>query len=283
MSYEDFGFDSTDIPAAGSVENKPSPPVNNGGYNGGQQQNNSGNYGNNSSSHRSDSGNNDSNRSGGFSSGNRGGYNSGDNASGGGGVGHSGNSVGGGFRKGPSKEVVTDQAYSPISFFVDRTFPQSVKDKLRELILKCASKQYVVRVTGDDKEFIQSLKDVSPSNLEVYLAWRNFNEIDSKHYYNTETSALIAARFFSGWEKVSDPVKAFLQRNIRMLFGDKNSSCTKALFTWSEDGASKTLEVSNATGKASMIIRAATFYSIPVFNIGNPNAEDDFNKIFNLS
>lgn len=283
MPYEDYGFDSTDIPAPPVAENKSPPATNTSSYGGGQTQNNAGNYGNNSGGYRASNAAGDNNGNAGYSNNNRGGYVAGGSGSGGSGNGHGGGGNGGGFRKGPAKEVVTDQAYSPISFYVDRSFSQQTKDKLRELIMKCASKQCMVRVSGDDKEFIESLRDVSPANLEVYLAWRNFNEIDSKHYYNTETSALIAARFFSGWEKVSDQVRAFLQRNIRMLFGDKNNSCTKVLVTWSEDGASKTLEVTNMTGKASMIIRAAAFYSVPIFNIGKPDAEDAFIKLFNLN
>jgi hypothetical protein len=248
VSYEDYGFDSSDVAVA-------SEPKQQNSYQQGHPQN--GGYGNNQGNSGSYNGG-----SGGYNRNNRGGS---------------------GFKKFERpKEIVTDQAYSPVAFFIDRTFSKEVKDKLRELIFKFASKQYVIRVNGDDKEFIESLKGVAEQNIEVYLAWKNFNEIDSKHYWNTETSGLIAAKFFSAWDKVSDQVRAFLQRNIRMLFGDKNNSCAKILVTWSEDGASKTLDVSMATGKASHVIRAAAFYSIPVFNTGKAGSEDAMNKIFNL-
>lgn len=188
----------------------------------------------------------------------------------------------GGFRRQPPKEVVTDQAYAPIGVFVDRAFPQEVKDRLRGVIIKLVSKQFTVRVNGDDKDFIASLKDISETNLEIYIPWKPFNDIETKHYFNTESSKLIAAKFFPAWDKIPDSAKAFLARNMRLLFGDKNNSCVKALVTWSEDGASRTSEISQSTGKSSQIIRAATYYSTPVFNVQKAGTEDALAKVFNF-
>lgn len=188
-----------------------------------------------------------------------------------------------GFKKFPKKaEVVTDIPYTPIAFFLDRDFPPEVKDRFYKYINKLISKNTVIRINGDDKDFILKLLELGYDKLEVYIAWKNFNDIESKFYYNTETSKMIAAKYNPGYEKLPDAVKALLARNARLLFGEKNNSCALSLITWSKDSAARLIDITRETGRATHVIRMALSNYISVLNINRENADIIFNKSFRL-
>lgn len=180
------------------------------------------------------------------------------------------------------KEEVLEDPYVPVSIYVDREFSPEAKTSLYNIASKLIAKGITVRVNGDDKPFVDKLASLSDKHIEIYLPWKNFNEIQSKFYYNTLTSKHLAQKHFQGWEKIPDPVKSILARNIRMIFGDKNNSITLCLITWSKDGASRVSEVTKDTGKSSFIIKVASTYGFPVVNISKPNAETILEKTFGL-
>jgi hypothetical protein len=200
--------------------------------------------------------------------------------------GNSGNNGGGGgFNKGgffKKKEEVIEEPYIPVSIYVDREFPHEAKTSLYNIASKLIAKGITVRVNGDDKPFVDKLAALSDKHIEIYLPWKNFNEIQSKFYYNTLTSKHLANKHFQGWEKIPDPVKSILARNVRMIFGDKNNSITLCLITWSKDGASRVSEVTKETGKSSFVIKVAGTYGFPIINISKPNAENVLERTFGL-
>lgn len=180
------------------------------------------------------------------------------------------------------KEEVVEDPYIPIAVYVDREFTNEIKNSLYNIISKLIAKKITIRINGDDKEFTEKVSSLSDKHVEVYIPWKNFNEIDSKHYYNTPTSKHLANIHFQGWEKVPDPVKAILARNVRMIFGDKNNSIALCLITWSKDGASKASEITKETGKSSFIIKLASTYGFPVINISKQSAGNILEKNFNI-
>jgi len=192
----------------------------------------------------------------------------------------------GGFNKNKpffkKKEEVVEEPYVPVAIYVDREFPPEVKTSLYNIASKLIAKGITVRINGDDKPFADKLCSLSDKHIEVYLPWKNFNEIQSKFYYNTLTSKHLAQKHFQGWEKIPDPVKSILARNIRLIFGDKNNSITLCLITWSKDGASRISEVTKDTGKSSFIIKVASTYGFPVINISKPTSENVLEKTFGL-
>lgn len=195
-----------------------------------------------------------------------------------------GNKGGGGGNRGawPKKEDKVEKPYVPVTIYVDREFPPEVKNSLYNISSKLIAKGITVRVNGDDKDFLAKLQALSDLHVEVYIPWRNFNEIDSKHYFNTLTSKDIATKHFQAWDRIPDAVKAMLARNVRMVFGDKNNSITLCLITWSKDGASRVSEVTKDTGKSSFIIKVASSYGFPVVNIAKQTAENILEKTFGL-
>lgn len=176
-----------------------------------------------------------------------------------------------------AKKQIRQEPYIPIAIYIDNSFTKEVKDELVSVAKRLLSLNYSIRINGDDKEIVNELTNLS-KNVEVYIPWKNFNEIESKHYFNLPENKHLAQVNFSAWEKVPDSVKAFLARNIRMLFGDKNDSTVLTLITWSEDGATYPNEVSKTTGKASFIIKAALKYKLPVFNLGSDKSRGNLEK-----
>ena len=203
---------------------------------------------------------------------NKGGYQGGNST----GYNNGGSGNNGGFNKFQKKpEVVTDIPYAPVAFFLDRDYPQEVKDCFYSFINKLISKNLIIR-------FITKLQELNYDKLEIYTAWKGFNGVESKFYYNNETSKLIAAKYNPGYEKLPDAVKALLARNARLLFGEKNNSCTLSLITWSPDGASRIMDITRETGRSSHVIRMALSNGISVLNVKRENAEVLFKKSFRL-
>jgi hypothetical protein len=222
------------------------------------------------------------NSSGGYGgSQNQGGYNKGGGGYGGqrqGGYG-GGQRQGGGFQRKPDE---LQDPYVAIGLYVEKTFPQEVKEEFFTLASKCLSKKMVVRINADDPEFIQRLQQLSREKVEIYLPWRNFNDLESKHTYNTLTANHTAQMHFSGWEKIPDAVKAMLAAQVRLVFGDRNNSAVLCVLTWSPDAASRSSEVSKETGRAGFLIKMASSFGFPVLNLKRPQAVAAFEKSFSL-
>lgn len=188
----------------------------------------------------------------------------------------------GGGKQWPKKEDKVEKPYIPVTIYVDREFPPEVKNSLYNIASKLIAKGITIRVNGDDKDFLGKVQALTDIHVETYIPWKNFNEIDSKHYFNTLTSKDIANKHFQAWDRIPDAVKAMLARNVRMIFGDKNNSITLCLITWSKDGASRVSEITKDTGKSSFIIKVASSYGFPVVNIAKQTAENILEKTFGL-
>jgi hypothetical protein len=235
-----------------------------GGYNGGS-------YGNNASS----------NGGGGYQQ-NQGGGGYQQRQGGGGGYGGGGGfqrQGGGGFQR---KEDVVSPPYLPVAFFVEKETPPEIKQKFYHLASKLIGKGYTIRLNPDDPDFVRQVQALSTKNVELYLPWRNFNQLESKHTFNTLTSKDVAQRHFPAWEKIPDAVKAMLANQVRMIFGDRNNSIALMLITFSPDGASRIAEITKDTGRVSFIIKMACSYGFSVVNMGKQSSESLLEKYFDL-
>lgn len=189
---------------------------------------------------------------------------------------------GGGNGNWQKKEEVVEEPYVPVGIYIDRDFPTEVKQNLIRLAGRLLNKNIVVRYNADDMDVHTPISELSRKKTEAFTPWKNFNNIESKHSYNTETAKHIASTNFAGWDKVPDAVKAMLARNVRIVFGDKNRSVVLCLITWSPDGANRAAEVTKDTGRSGSIIKLASTYGIPVINIAKPNAEAILEKTFGI-
>jgi len=172
--------------------------------------------------------------------------------------------------------------YIPIAVYIDKDFPIEIKDKLVKYIHQLLTRGYTIRVNADDKSMYEQLSNLGP-NIEFYIPWKNFNEIESKHYFNHDIHKKIAQENFPAWDKIPDVIKSMLARNVRMILGDKLNSSMFFLLTWSEDGALTSSECGPKTGKSSFLIKVASRYKLPLFNIGNEKSLRSFERNFILS
>lgn len=189
---------------------------------------------------------------------------------------------GGGNRNFQRKEEVVEEPYVPVAIYVDRDFSPEIKNKIFSFASKLINRKITVRYNADDKEFHERLSSLSDKYTEAYIPWKNFNEIESKHYWNTDTSKHLAQQHFGAWDKIPDSVKALLARNVRMIFGDKNNSVSLCLITWSADGAARASEVTKDTGRASFIIKLAGSYGFPILNVQKENTGNLLERIFGI-
>lgn len=186
---------------------------------------------------------------------------------------------GGGFAR---KEDVLQDPYIPVALYLEKEFPEDIKNQLYDIASKLIAKKMTVRINADDKAFIDRLRVLNDDKVEVYLPWRGFNQIESKKTFNTVTCKDVAAKHFMGWEKIPDSVKAIIASQVRMMFGDRNNSIALCLVTWSKDGASKATEVNKDTGRGSFIIKMSSSYGFPVLNLQKPQALAAIEKSFNI-
>lgn len=257
-----------------------------GGYNGGQfggqgGQSGDGNQGNSSGGYQQRQGGN----SGGYSGGGQGSGGGYQQRQGGGGGGYGGGGGGfqrqggGGFQR---KEDTVQDPYLPVVIFVEKDMPGEIKQKLYHLASKLIGKGYTIRLNSDDPDFAKQVMSLSTKNVELYLPWRNFNQLESKHTFNTLTSKDVAQKHFPAWEKIPDSVKAILAAQVRMIFGDRNNSIALMMITYSADGASRIAEITKDTGRVSFIIKMACAYGFSVVNMGKQSSESLLEKYFDL-
>lgn len=186
----------------------------------------------------------------------------------GGGNKQSGNWGGGGNRP-PPKEL-RKTPYLPVCLYIDKASSESSKEAAVKLAEKILAKGMVIRVSGEDQELTSRFTSLSlPENVEVYIPWRGFENIESKFYWNPEELKLVAKSLFAAWDKVPDAIKAFLTRNVRMVLGDKNNSPVREIIVFSEDGAESLGETSRETGRPEFFIRMGSRFGIPVTNLRN--------------
>ena len=186
------------------------------------------------------------------------------------------------FNKFPKKDL-RKEPYLPITIYVEKEYPEPVKSNLIKLIDRLINKGYVIRISGVDLDFYNKVKDMSVENLEVYLPFKNFNEINSKLCWNADEVKNLVKSNFTSYDKVPDVVKAILGCQFRMLLGERNNSCTNLVILYTEDGAEKTLDVTQTTGKLNTIIKAADKYKIPLINIKREGSLANLVKTYNLS
>lgn len=218
---------------------------------------------------------------GGYQNQQQGGHNNGGYQNRQGGGGYQNQQQGGGNRWNNKPDEVAPP-YLPVVMFVEKGFPIEVKQKFYQLASKFIGKGYTVRINPDDPEFVNKVMQLSTKNVELYLPFKNFNQFDSKHSWNTATSKAIAQQHFPAYDKIPDAVKAILAAQIRMVFGDRNNSITLAVITYSPDGASRIAEITRETGRVSFIIKVACTYGFTCVNLGKQSSESMIEKYFDL-
>ena len=200
---------------------------------------------------------------------NKGNYNNNRNFNNGGG--YQKKPYGQGFGKDKDVDLTNYTLYKPFSIFCNDNAPSEILDRAKEVILFLTNHGFTTRascLTGSEKQIL----DMIPKDkLELYIPWKDFDNRDSKFYFNDKVSQHVAKMFHKSYDTLKPPVQAFLAKNVRMILGDKAKSRTSLIIVWSEDGAANANQVTFKTGNVSHPIAIACSAHIPVFNLQNPD------------
>lgn len=241
-----------------------------------QRNNNGGNYNNNGNSGYN-KGNYNNNSGGGYNGnrGNNGGnYNKGNYNGGGGNGGFQKKSFGGGggFRRNDQDVDLTNYTlYKPFCVISNDNAPPEIMERAKEVILFLINHGFTARascIASTEKEFLDFIPE---DKVEVYIPWKDFDNRNSKFYFNDKVSQHIAKMFHKAYDTLKGPVQAFLAKNVRMVLGEKAKSRSTLVIVWSEDGATDTSQITFKTGNVSHPIAIANAVHIPVFNLQDPD------------
>lgn len=169
--------------------------------------------------------------------------------------------------------------YKPYAVVGNREFPTDLMPKLTSIVKKLDSLGYTAR-TGSMKGLDICVEELT-SNVELQLPWKNFNDKESKNTFSSPEILALAKSFQPGFDELSLPIKGFLAKNVRVLLGSKGISRAIFLLCHSEDGVDSARHVSSRTASVGHAIKIADKFNIPVFNLKNPNVEEQLMSYLN--
>lgn len=167
--------------------------------------------------------------------------------------------------------------YKPYVIASNQNVPPEIVEQFKEIIHKLNAYGFTLRYSsmrGTIDDHISGLADKE----ELYLPWKNFGDKDSPFNYNHLLSIEAAREHQPGYDDLpNDKVKAFLAKNARMMFGNKDLKSPALFFiTWTECGStirhSKMGNMANPTSLANSRF-------IPVFNLQNPSDKERLYKL----
>jgi hypothetical protein len=179
---------------------------------------------------------------------------------------------GGGFRRNDQDVDLTNYTlYKPFSVICNDNAPPEILDRAKEVILYLINHGFTARascIASSEKEILEFIPE---DKVEVYIPWKDFDNRNSKFYFNDKVSQHIARMFHKAYDTLKGPIQAFLAKNVRMVLGEKAKSRSTLVIVWSEDGATDTSQITFKTGNVSHPIAIANAVHIPVFNLQDPD------------
>lgn len=189
-----------------------------------------------------------------------------------------GNGGGGKFQR--KEEPLDPTIYLPCAVSGNKGAPPEIIAKIKELVTFISEHGFTVR-TGCDGEVELAADDAATAKRERILPWREFEGKESKLTWNSERAAVIAKRYHPTYDNMKKGVQHILGKNARLALGDKMNSPARFLLVWTEDGVESVREKTARTGLAGHIIAIASAAGIPIYNLGNPTAEQRLREYIN--
>jgi hypothetical protein len=122
---------------------------------------------------------------------------------------------------------------------------------------------------GADTAFEQGVKN---SLKEIFLPWASFNGSRSPYANPSPQAEQMAEQFHPAWARLSRGPRKLMARNMHQVLGRKLDTPVEFVLCWTPDGVEDGTKTTAKTGGTGMAIRVATYHSIPVFNLANPDA-----------
>lgn len=186
---------------------------------------------------------------------------------------------GGGFPRKPKPEETDPTLYMPYAVAGNKEAPLEILEKFKNIIRQLEAKGYTVR-TGCDGP-IEEIADQIASKKELLLPWNTFNNKESKTSWTIERAMHIAKAHHPTFDSVPKGVQKILAKNARLIMGDKMMSRAMFLVCWSEDGVEDKKLKTGKTGFVGHTISIANAAGVPIFNLGNPEAEQRLQHFIN--
>lgn len=180
---------------------------------------------------------------------------------------------GGGGKPFQRKEEVLDPTvYLPCSVAGNKEAPPEVLAKIKELVTFLSDNGFTVR-TGCDGAVELAADEAAVQKRERILPWRDFAEKESKLTWNSERAFFVAKMFHPTFDTMKKGIQHILAKNARLILGDKMNSPSRLLLVWTEDGIEHAKNKTGKTGLVGHTIAIASAAGVPIYNLGNPTAE----------
>jgi len=181
-----------------------------------------------------------------------------------------------GQKKNWERPKETDMSlYKPYAATGNRDAPPEIISKFEAIAKKLEALGYTARVGGF--EGIEEAVEKATTKNEIHLPWRDFAQKQSKFTFTTDRAMAIAKMFHPTFDTMKKSVQLFLAKNARLVMGDKVNSPALFLLCWTEDGVESIKEKTSRSGFTGHPIAIASAVGIPIFNLGNPSAEQRLN------
>lgn len=180
---------------------------------------------------------------------------------------------GGGGKPFQRKEEVLDPTiYLPCAVTGNKDAPPEILTKVKELVAFLNDHGFTVR-TGCDGPVELAADEAATQKRERILPWRDFEEKESKLTWNSERAHCIAKMYHPTYDTMKKGVQHILAKNARLILGDKMVSPARFLLIWTEDGIEHVRNKTAKTGLVGHTIAIASASGVPIYNLGNPTAE----------
>lgn len=158
-----------------------------------------------------------------------------------------------------------------------RETPESVQFIMTSVASMLEAKHWVLRsgwADGADSAFEKGVVD--RHNMEIYLPGSYFNGKTSRNRGYVDSTSLpkfneameTAGKFHPAPDRLTEFSRKLMARNAMQVLGPDLDTHSNVVIAWTPNG-----EVRGGTGQA---LRIASFYGIPVLNLGKPETLKTF-------
>lgn len=171
--------------------------------------------------------------------------------------------------------------YLPYTGIGSRKAPAPIMKQMEEISFTLARFDFTLRSGGADGA--DTAFEKYAIKKEIFLPWRGFNGRKSEYDTTVCKEAYdIAAPLHPKWNMLSMAAKKLMARNVYQILGFDLTSPTRFVICWTEDGCEHHSERTKDTGGTGMAISVASLRNIPVYNLANYQALQDYNAILEI-
>ncbi|MCK9369737.1 hypothetical protein M0R04_07515 [Candidatus Dojkabacteria bacterium] len=150
-----------------------------------------------------------------------------------------------------------------------RKISKSIEQDMEQFACVAANKGWILRsggASGSDSAFERGCDRVC-GQKEIFLPWMNFNNNKSQYIAPTFASQELAKTIHPAYNKLSEPARLLLARNMHLVLGPQLNDPVKFVICFTPDGVEHHSNYSSKTGGTGSAIALASKNFIPIFNI----------------